>query len=1366
MKTAARLNRLSLIIVLGVLAGGCGPEDEQTIQVGFQLKGNCSVTLAGTPAPGAISAGTTVALTATGSCNSGTPEYHISVRDPAGAWSTVKVWGTANTANWDTTGLSDGDHRLLVKIRAVNSGDTWEGYDYSRVYTLGTSGGPCTAATLDASPVSPQTAGTAVTLTGAATCPSGTTAEYRFVVRGPDMVWRQAQAWSTGLTYAWDTTSAQDGRYTYYFYVRDQGTATPYDAYAGPLHFDITSSTGTCTSATLSASPASPQTPGATVTLTAASTCTNGASPHYRFVAYKPDNSYVQLRGWGSATTHAWDTTGQDTGTWQLQVYSRNQDSTSPAEGISAKLPYTLSAVTLSSVLLSQSSAGAQGNGASTTSVGQTAISANGRYVVFESAATNLVAGDTNGISDIFLRDRTLTTTTRISLDTSGQQLIQGGSAPAISDDGRYIAFATTASIDAADTNGVSDIYLYDRNTATYELVSVTAGGAAATGTQANLSANGQFVAWTTTSGQVYRLNRTTGAVDRADVDGIGTAANGVSSGADISSGGRYVAFTSAATNLLIASDTNGVTDVFLKDLSTDAVTLISATEAGTQLASASWGATISDDGFRVTFLSAGAAIPSMATGGKVQAYVRIHTTEQVIPVSVNTAGAWGDDDTADVAISGDGTMAVFSSLSSNLQAGDVGGLEDVFSRHLSGAETRRLSIDLSAGDPNGWSRLPAISRGADYAVFTSAASDLVNGDANAASDIFFTDLTPWPSTPKKVIFAAGSGYLATKLYTVNTDGSALTATPGWGNLSLVSPTAAGRVRTVHPFTHLGVGRDDDRYRLWLPGGKRAVTWYIESDGSSKVGALLSEDDGTVTSLYSVAGSSNNDLSQFFAVSASGTYMAGYRPHHKQLVLMRTDGNTFPNSASSVAWTLSSSYAWIPSPTQHVTDTAVYVWARPTSAAPHQYNLWWAPVSGSQIPSVVTLPVPGGAGPAVYTGMASAEDGSKVAVVAGSATATQDVAVVDGTTGQAIKISTVSAAYQGCSGTWGYGKNGCQLAVSSNGTWVAFVRYNPYSGTGYGESLFVARADGTDTPYEVSNTSNFSATTMYFYSLKWMDDNALVFAGHGGSEEHVDIYRYLAAGQRLRNVTKQTDTTKPFSMSTTGAVHAVQGMWRSPNGSYLYYLDQRQGPSAGVGSMDIHAIPLSTWQVTSVTSGLVVGGEYGYPTAGAYTTCADGSRMFFAARDMYGIAPREVQVYTFDLNAPATPTQLTNIGLISPGTDNEIHGLSATADCGHLTFGVGASDNSLYDAYVVQTTAPVTVTRIARAGNGATRPVIKPEIVLSADRSQAVLFQGADRYSHEMKVSSTSAGSSAVPQSIWTGPTGGSYSTWTVFGVE
>lgn len=90
---------LSIFLVLTGLVCACGLEDERAMEAGFQLKGNCSVTLAGVPAPGAIALGTTVALTATGSCNSGTPEYHFSVRDPAGAWSTLKVWGTANTVN-------------------------------------------------------------------------------------------------------------------------------------------------------------------------------------------------------------------------------------------------------------------------------------------------------------------------------------------------------------------------------------------------------------------------------------------------------------------------------------------------------------------------------------------------------------------------------------------------------------------------------------------------------------------------------------------------------------------------------------------------------------------------------------------------------------------------------------------------------------------------------------------------------------------------------------------------------------------------------------------------------------------------------------------------------------------------------------------------------------------------------------------------------------------------------------------------------------------------------------------------------------------------------------------------------------------
>src|SRR5262249_48515409 len=151
-------------------------------------------------------------------------------------------------------------------------------------------------------------------------------------------------------------------------------------------------------------------------------------------------------------------------------------------------------------------------------------LSADGRYVAFESTATNLVSGDTNGASDVFLKDTVTGTLTRISTDGSGAQANGYSLAPSLSSDGRYAAFSSIASnLVSGDTNLYDDIFVKDT---------------------------------------------TTGAVVRASTDSSGVQSDYYSLHPSISANGRYVAFESAAANL-VSGDTNNAIDVFAKDLGT-----------------------------------------------------------------------------------------------------------------------------------------------------------------------------------------------------------------------------------------------------------------------------------------------------------------------------------------------------------------------------------------------------------------------------------------------------------------------------------------------------------------------------------------------------------------------------------------------------------------------------------------------------------------------------------------------------------------------------------------------------------------------------------------------------------------------------
>jgi len=200
--------------------------------------------------------------------------------------------------------------------------------------------------------------------------------------------------------------------------------------------------------------------------------------------------------------------------------------------------------------------------------------------VAFISDATNLVSGDVNGSSDAFVRDRLNGTTRRVSVGAGGVEANRlTGNAPSISADGRFVAFDSSASnLVPGDTNGIQDIFVRDLQAKTTTRVSVGAGGVEANGISISptLSTDGRFVAFSSdatnlvnadTNGlhDVFVTDRLAGTTRRASVGAGGVQGNSPSFGPSVSTDGAHVEFVSNATNL-VAGDTNGEMDVFVRD--------------------------------------------------------------------------------------------------------------------------------------------------------------------------------------------------------------------------------------------------------------------------------------------------------------------------------------------------------------------------------------------------------------------------------------------------------------------------------------------------------------------------------------------------------------------------------------------------------------------------------------------------------------------------------------------------------------------------------------------------------------------------------------------------------------------------------
>ncbi len=250
---------------------------------------------------------------------------------------------------------------------------------------------------------------------------------------------------------------------------------------------------------------------------------------------------------------------------------------------------------------VSRSTTGDQASGHSN----RPALSADGRYVAFVSRADNLVAGDSNGVSDIFVFDRQTEAMERVSRGRGGAEANGASDQPAISGDGRYVAFVSRAdNLVRNDTNDAPDVFVYDRETGTTERVSIRSNGDQADGPsdQPAISADGRVVAFVSSAGNlvpgktnqcsapplspnpppgggggvvivpisgpcldVFVHDRETGATERVSLAPNGDQADGHSGTPVLSANGRWLAFYSAAGNLL-AEDTNGVADVFRYD--------------------------------------------------------------------------------------------------------------------------------------------------------------------------------------------------------------------------------------------------------------------------------------------------------------------------------------------------------------------------------------------------------------------------------------------------------------------------------------------------------------------------------------------------------------------------------------------------------------------------------------------------------------------------------------------------------------------------------------------------------------------------------------------------------------------------------
>ena len=434
--------------------------------------------------------------------------------------------------------------------------------------------------------------------------------------------------------------------------------------------------------------------------------------------------------------------------------------------------------------LVSISSAGVAGNQVSTGA----AISGDGRYVAFTSSATNLVAGDTNGTRDVFVRDTQTGTTTLVSKATNGTIGDGYSSQPSLSDDGRYIAFESGANNLGGGMLNRGDVFVHDRDAGTTTLVSkATNGDAGQDGSHhPSISADGGRIAFYSYANNfsavddnavpntfVYDMDSAETLLVSRATGSNGAAGDQESINPAISADGQTVAFQSMADNLVTGSpDTNNTVDVFARNLTSNTTVFVSKASDGTpgfgDSSGDSTNPSISADGRFVAFASRADSLDRDDAPFLSDVFVHNLSTAETSLISRASDGTPGTGPpfgSFNPSISADGRYVAFDTTFTNLSDEDFDGVDtdsievaDVFVHDRQTGETRYASrsTDGVAGDRPSY--VPRISGDGRYVAFESNAETLTDNDVEDKRDIFLHKLIPVPPENVTAPVLTGTG--------------------------------------------------------------------------------------------------------------------------------------------------------------------------------------------------------------------------------------------------------------------------------------------------------------------------------------------------------------------------------------------------------------------------------------------------------------------------------------------------------------------------------------------------------------------------------------------------------------------------------
>ncbi len=377
-------------------------------------------------------------------------------------------------------------------------------------------------------------------------------------------------------------------------------------------------------------------------------------------------------------------------------------------------------------------------------------IGDNGYYVIFESDASDLVENDTNGGSDIFVYDRVERQVSRVSVASDGTEGNGISSSPAMSKEGRIIAFVSTSSnLVPGDDNNKADIFVHDLDTGITVLVSKSSSGVIGNGnsTDVFVSCEGEYIAFASDSTNlvpadvnrkrdVFVHDMSTGETKLVSKSSEGNFGNGMSKTPTIDEYGRYVSFASRANNL-IADDYNHTWDIFVHDLETSETWRISEAPDGSDGNSSSVSPTIDCHGTHVVFISYASNLVAQDNNYSADVFVYDIVADTLIRASVSSEGDEANDYTYSASIDRSGKYVVFESDATNLVPDDLNARTDIFVRDIVNGVTTRVSVAYDGAESNGYSYQPSISCDALFVSFESDATNLVLDDFNNRTDIF-----------------------------------------------------------------------------------------------------------------------------------------------------------------------------------------------------------------------------------------------------------------------------------------------------------------------------------------------------------------------------------------------------------------------------------------------------------------------------------------------------------------------------------------------------------------------------------------------------------------------------------------------------